>query len=206
MFALQCLDEDIAKREKEQESAALQQQPKPSASYPVNNAGAPSLNRTQPIASNGAHSSSAAFGQQTMAINASFLQNRPSYTPSTSYSQTNDTTNAVASSSRENAFSSQSMMKKRPSDGPILNERPTKKANVGTTTPAMCVLCNQPFHAVVDCKLMSADAARMKQRLDQLAANRNPAAQSAIQALVRQYNTKLKQAARPPTKYIEISD
>jgi hypothetical protein len=115
-------------------------------------------------------------------------------------------TNAAALSAGEDGFPSQSAMKKRPFDGPIPNERPTKKANVGGAIPTTCVLCNEPFHAVVDCKLMSADAARMKQRLDQLAANRNPAAQSAIQALMRQYNTKLKQAVRPPTKYIEISD
>jgi hypothetical protein len=198
MLALQCLDEAIAKEEKEQARAALQ--PEPPASYTSTNTGAPSS--TQPLASNGTPSSR----QQNKPVDAPFLQNRPSHTPSTSYSQIYGMPNAVASGSRENGFSSQSTMKKRPSDGPIPNERPLKKVNVGGTAPALCVLCNQPFHTVVDCKLMSADAARMKQRLDQLEANRNPAAQPAIQALKLQYNTKLKQAARPPTKYIEISD
>jgi hypothetical protein len=202
MLALQCLDEAIAKEEKEQARAAFQQQPRPAASYTSTNTSAASV--TRPIASNG--TSSAASGQQNKPVNAPFLQNRPSHTPSTSYSQIYSMPSAEASSSRENGFASQSTMKKRPSDGPIPNERPSKKVNVGGTMPALCVLCNQPFHTVVDCKLMSADAARMKQRLDQLEANRNPAAQPAIQALKLQYNTKLKQAARPPTKYIEISD
>ena len=105
-----------------------------------------------------------------------------------------------------NGISAKINTNKRPSDGPIQNDRPAKKPNVGSSTPPLCFLCNQVFHPVVDCGLMNANTARMKQRLDQLAANANPAAQSAIQALARQYQMKLKQAARPPTKYITISD
>lgn len=105
------------------------------------------------------------------------------------------------------ASTSYPVTNKRPSDGPILNERPTKKPNVGSSSlPALCFLCNQPFHPVVDCRFMNVDVARMKRRLDQLAASSDPAAQPSIQALRRQYEIKLQQAARQPTKYIEISD
>ena len=205
MFALQCLDEDIARREAEQARVTPNRQSTGPALHV--NASESSSKSVQPGFRNQTHSLSETLGRHKNLIITPAVESRPL----TTYPQTFGVANALGSNNTSapngnHGFSSQPGMKKRPFDGPVPNERPTKKVNIGETTPTVCFLCNQPFHPVMDCKIMSADPARMKQRLDQLAANQNPAAQPAIQMLMRQYNAKLHQAARPATKYINISD
>lgn len=110
-----------------------------------------------------------------------------------------------SSSSLQGGAPTSQVHKKRPPDGPVMSEPPAKKVNTGTH-PMMCPLCNLPFHPVVHCHLMNADPSMMKRRLDQLSTSTDMGTQLAVNALRNQYNRKMKQADKPPMKYINISD
>lgn len=190
--AIQFLDEDIAKREREQQSR---------------------MQSTTAFGSSGISTATTAL--QSNALTGMLTQQlAPSFRTvgnATTSSQNPTIVNATASGqnggpSVGNSFMMRANGNKRPLDGAILNDRPTKKANIGSNSPSLCFLCNQPYHPVANCPIMNSDTTRMKRRLDQLVANANPAAESAVRALLLQYQTRLGQTAQTSTRFFNISD
>lgn len=194
--ALWYLDEHIAKLEAEETKRILAAR---QALYQQ------SLNQ-QSLQTNTIHSNvhSNAFTSTTHGVPAAAAYLSQASAPSSSFSFATDSgrhPSIHAGPSRSNSNTDLPMAaKKRPLDESSEASRPFKRANTGVR-PSICVLCNLPFHPVVDCKIMNSDAITMQKRLKQLEAHLgNPEVQPAINALRNQYHRKIKQATRPPMK------